>query len=152
MLFLFTLFILYNNNLPQKLVVGHVNVQEISNNKFIYLLHMRKAGGTTLCMSYRRSIDPSVSKRKTCQLLSLCGPDCDILNVLNINGLKLKKYLEKHLNSENKKLIEVEGSSLPTNISQWMGNWDFITSIRHPVDRIVSDILHHGFATKKKHK
>eukprot|EP01084_Bolivina_argentea_P100234 180015_1 len=117
-----------------------------SGNAYLWFQHARKCGGTALCMTLRWNMygllqrgdlvrTPQKLKRKSCQLRGLFKsgkkPNQNFTNVLN--GV-MKQYQTN--------FIEFENSGLPTDIltnSYWK-NWTFITSMRNPMDRIVSAI------------
>lgn len=114
--------------------------------------HSRKAGGTTLCMTLRlnknglikdKSSHWTMPRRETCQLKKFCA-ECDITRNKLFVGWDSVPYLMNCVMGEhNRNFIEIEGSVSPPNLltsPEW-SNFVFVSSLRHPIARIIS-LLH----------
>ena len=150
---------------------------------YLWMQHSRKAGGTTLCMDLRMNrfglmqmshADQQVPTRETCQVLGLCGSDC---NYKKQSWYKPGTFANRTLNvmaSNQRNFIEIEGAGVPINMlesvirrnnnsdnmisshqppswtfpassssSRPSSLWDkfvFVSTLRDPIDRIVSSI------------
>lgn len=111
---------------------------------YLWMQHARKAGGTTLCMTLRLNIYGLVQVRKenhdlpareTCQMTDFCN-DCNLKNKHGFSSQLLMQIMDAH----QRNFIEAEGNGVPENL--WdSGDWEqfvFVSTLRHPVSRIVS--------------
>lgn len=117
---------------------------------YLWMQHSRKAGGTTLCMKLRLNIyglvqlhakDHVSGARETCQMCNFCC-DCDVKKKIGYSVATLPGMVRKAMDSHERNFIEIEGSGVPVDMLE--SNWDdfvFVSTIRHPVDRIVSSLL-----------
>jgi hypothetical protein len=117
---------------------------------YLWMQHSRKAGGTTLCMNLRLNIyglvqlhakDHVTAKRETCQIHDFCI-DCNVKKKRGYSVAKLPDMVRGAMDSHERNFIEIEGSGVPVDMLE--SSWDdfvFVSTIRHPVDRVVSALL-----------
>mmetsp|Transcript_18953 Transcript_18953/g.24388 ORF Transcript_18953/g.24388 Transcript_18953/m.24388 type:complete len:379 (-) Transcript_18953:205-1341(-) len=117
---------------------------------YLWMQHSRKAGGTTLCMNLRLNIyglvqlhakDHVTAKRETCQMCNFCDC-CDVKRKRGYSVAALPGMVRGAMDSHERNFIEIEGSGVP--VDMWESSWDdfvFVSTIRHPVDRVVSALL-----------
>jgi hypothetical protein len=124
---------------------------------YLWMQHSRKAGGTTLCMNIRLNMyglvqlhakDHKAGVRKTCQIVDFCR-DCDVKK--NYTVAALPGMVRSVMDSHEQNFIEIEGSGVPIDMLE--SSWDdfvFVSTIRHPVDRIVSSLLNDQCRKKRE--
>eukprot|EP00550_Attheya_septentrionalis_P007161 CAMPEP_0198285632 /NCGR_PEP_ID=MMETSP1449-20131203/4874_1 /TAXON_ID=420275 /ORGANISM="Attheya septentrionalis, Strain CCMP2084" /LENGTH=364 /DNA_ID=CAMNT_0043983113 /DNA_START=156 /DNA_END=1247 /DNA_ORIENTATION=- len=134
------------------IVHAKVRANMLWNNQqgYLWMQHSRKAGGTTLCMNLRLNIyglvqlhakDHVTASRETCQILAFCS-DCDVKKKPGYSVAALPGMVRAAMDSHGRNFIEIEGSGIPDDMLE--SSWDdfvFVSTIRHPVDRIVSALL-----------
>ena len=145
----------------------------VRQSGYLWMQHVRKAGGTTLGMTLRlnqmgliRSHQKrhKYGKRQTCQIRSLCF-DCDVKKKMErmrkVNPTStpdLSSMVKRVMDNENQNFLEIEGSGVPVDMldsSVW-GDFVFVSTIRHPIGRLVSllknDVcLQNSFPYLRKH-
>jgi len=95
----------------------------------LYVQHMNKAGGTTLCEFFKTSAF-RVPEHRNCN----GGPELN--KILNTNNLQVQGLLSEGAYDIYFNENPMHSGELPPNIA-------YITSIRRPEERIVSQMLHH---------
>ena len=132
----------------------------------IYLQHVRKAAGTTLCALLRANANATVHDCQPPAPISDRGPDQPIrqstemrykdptrhymANVLSFGSLeKVASYLDK----EGLEVVASESNHMPAYVDDHLGgadpSWVFVTSMREPIGRILSS-LHYEYGPLQK--
>jgi len=118
------------------------------NNKDgkIYVQHIHKAGGTTLCAFFKRKTDLPMERRNNCN-----GPrESHFIIATNFTNV------EKHMNRLQHKVVfnERDMASIASeeDLEVRRKNFILITTIREPVDRIISHMAHVYEKAIKNHK
>ena len=140
---------------------------------YLWMQHNRRAGGTTLCMNLRMNMMGLVQSRvgqltdlpkhrETCQLCEVTMPTstqgeqqkqsfcCDCNAKIQLGGPAeehLEANLTRILQQVGRNFFEVEGNGVPDGLvstSVWK-SWVFISTLRHPIDRIISALQHDPF-------
>lgn len=123
----------------------------LNGSGYLWLQHSRKAGGTSLCMMLRDNEMGLVRmnqtiinlKRKTCQIEDFCF-NCNVKDKYNTSDLERATIAAIQRNERN--MIEMEGAGVPVDMlspGKW-GSFVFVSSIRHPIPRALSSLLHDG--------
>jgi hypothetical protein len=143
----------------------HAEALWVQDRGYMWMQHSRKAGGTSLCMLLRQNSEGLIrvqhrlnnEPRVTCQLVKLCGSDCNVKKKFSTNELFGKVSHAMEVAGRN--LIEVEGSGVPNDLlttststnstedaeSVWK-DFVFVSTIRHPLDRIESALRNDNLA------
>lgn len=103
----------------------------------IWLQHVRKAGGTTLCHFF--SAKGNVRTRSR----SNRGPCWASPALTSISSRARMQQAERTADQENLELISSEDGHFPPHARQGMtddslANWTFISVVRHPIDHLIS--------------
>lgn len=95
----------------------------------LYVQHMNKAGGTTLCEFFKTSAF-LVPEQRNCN----GGPELN--RILNTDSMKVQGLLDEGA-------YDIYFNENPMHAGELAPNVAYITSIRRPEERIVSQMLHH---------
>jgi len=128
----------------------HAQEAWLNGSGFLWMQHSRKAGGTSLCMMLRdnqmglvqmnQTFDMEM-KRRTCQIKDFCF-NCNVKDKYNTTDLESATIAAMHRNGRN--MIEMEGAGVPIDLLEGWSSFVFVSSLRHPVARAVSSLLHDG--------
>mmetsp|Transcript_15954 Transcript_15954/g.26735 ORF Transcript_15954/g.26735 Transcript_15954/m.26735 type:complete len:287 (+) Transcript_15954:127-987(+) len=104
---------------------------KLKPNCTLYYLHNHKTGGTTLCVTATKSGFNVTSRYENCNIPR------SVLK-LNANSMDIERY------AVNNSLQFIAQEHKPFRVHEFSTNFVFMTTIRHPMDRLVSH-LHHEF-------
>lgn len=78
-----------------------------------------------------------------CMFLLILFP-CKNIFILNL-GIDINQDLQT---ISKQYIVEHKNTALPEDMNKWLRQWDFVTIIQNPIDRIVADITNNNFASK----
>lgn len=118
-----------------------------SQPKFVFT-HVPKCAGSSLSVSLLNGIYPSLIKNSPLTT----GIDIKLaLQVSKLTGIKEQKIREinlaSHLSSNKKVFVTGHCYASPSLVNEFNDEWKFITVLREPVDRFISEFVYNTYKT-----